>query len=245
MGHKISPISLRLSITEGWRSRWLQRGKARFLLQQDHEIRQYISKKYSKAGILRIDIERFADQLHVIIRTSRPGVLIGRGGTGIEEARKGIQKIAKLPAPPRITIPTEDIRSIAVSAQAIATNIAEQMERRMPYRRLVKQVLEQVMESGVRGVKVYVGGRLDGAEIARSEKFQKGKLPLHTLRADIDFALATAMTTFGTVGVKVWIYKGDILEKGQEQEQPREASEPQQRARRPYTPRQQNDSKKI
>ena len=181
-------------------------------LKQDYQIREFINNTYKKANILRIDIERFADQIHIIIRTPRPGVLIGRGGAGIEEMRKNIKKLIKSPAPPRISIPTEDIRSISNSAQSVAAGIAEQMERRIPYRRVVKQAVEQVMQGGgVKGVKIQVGGRLDGNDIARTETFQKGKLPLHTLRADIDFARGTAFTTYGTVGVKVWVYKGDVL----------------------------------
>jgi len=216
MGHKISPTSLRLNITESWRSRWISRGKdQRNILKQDHEIREFIYKAYKKAGILRIDIERFSDQLHIIIRTARPGVLIGRAGAGVEEIRKKIQKMAKLKAAPRITIPTEDVRSSTASAQALAINIAEQMEKRIPYRRLAKQAVDSMMQNNVRGVKITVSGRLDGAEIARTETFQKGKLPLHTLRADIDFARSTAFTTYGTVGVKVWIYQGDVLQFGE------------------------------
>lgn len=215
MGHKISPTSLRLNITENWRSRWFNRGQKRTLLRQDHEIREYIVNNNKKANILRVDIERFADQIHIIIRTPRPGVLIGRAGAGVEELRKKIQKAVKLPTPPKITIPTEDIRTISQSAQAIATAIGEQIEKRLPYRRVLKQSVEQVMQGGVKGVKLQIGGRLDGADIARTETFQKGKLPLHTLRADIDFARATAFTTYGTVGVKVWVYRGDVLEKSQ------------------------------
>lgn len=213
MGHKISPTSLRLSLSENWRSRWFSRGHIRDLLKQDHQIREFIQTTHKKANILRVDIERFADQIHVIIRTPRPGVLIGRGGAGIEELRKKLQKLIKSAAPPRISIPTEDIRSITQSSQAIAMSIAEQLEKRIPYRRVVKQALEQVMQSGgIKGAKIQVGGRLDGNDIARTETLQKGKLPLHTLRADIDFARGTAFTTYGTVGVKVWIYRGDVLE---------------------------------
>ena len=213
MGHKISPISLRLDITENWKSRWFSRGNLPATLQQDHEIRELIMKNYKKANILSIDIERFANQIHIILRTPRPGVLIGRGGTGVEELRKKVQKAMKLSAPPRVSIPTEDVNTLANSAQAVANNIAEQVEKRMPFRRAIKQAVEQIMQGRVKGAKIAVAGRLDGSDIARTETFQKGKLPLHTLRANIDFARATAFTTYGTVGVKVWVYKGDILEK--------------------------------
>lgn len=213
MGHKISPTSLRLDITENWRSRWFGRNNKRETLRQDHSIRAFINKEYKKASILRVDIERFADQIHIIIRTPRPGVLIGRAGAGVEELRKKVQKAVKLPVPPRISIPTEDVRTISQSAQAVAQSVAEQIEKRISYRRVVKQAIEQVMQGQVKGAKIQVGGRLDGGDIARTETFQKGKLPLHTLRADIDFARGTAFTTYGTVGVKVWVYKGDVLEK--------------------------------
>ena len=213
MGHKISPTSLRLNINENWRSRWFSPAHAREILKQDYIIREHIQKKYKRASILRVDIERFADQLHIIIRTPRPGVLIGRAGAGVEELRKYVQKIAKLKVPPRVSIPTEDVRTLSQSAQAVAIATAEQLEKRMPYRRVMKQAVEQVMQGGVKGIKIQVGGRLGGADIARTETFQKGKLPLHTLRAGIDFAKSTAFTTYGTIGVKVWTYKGDVLEK--------------------------------
>ena len=216
MGNKISPTSLRLDITQTWKSRWFSRNETPRILKEDHDIRSFIQNNYKKAGILSVDIERYANQINIIIRTARPGVLIGRGGTGVEDLRKKIQRSLKLATPPRISIPTEDVNSLANSAQAIAANIAELMEKRMPYRRTVKQSLEQIMQGRIKGAKISVGGRLDGADIARTETFQKGKLPLHTLRADIDFARATAFTTYGTVGVKVWIYKGDVWEGGGE-----------------------------
>ncbi len=213
MGHKISPTSLRLDITENWKSRWFSRLHARDVLKQDHLIREFIKDNYKKANILGVDIERTANNLHIIIRTPRPGILIGRGGSGVEEMRKKVQKLAKLAVPPRVTIPTEDINTLANSAQAVASSIAEQMEKRLPYRRVIKQSLDNLMQGRIKGAKIAVGGRLDGGDIARTESLQKGKLPLHTLRANIDFARATAFTTYGTVGVKVWVYKGDVLAK--------------------------------
>ena len=211
MGHKINPTSLRMNITEAWKSRWFARGLFTKQLEEDVKIRQYLEKHLKTAGLVRIDIERFNDGgITVIVRTTKPGLIIGKGGAGIEELKKKIK--SKLGIKKELKVNIEEVREINLQAQVIANGITEQIEKRVAFRKLMKQAIEQVMNAGAKGVKVAIGGRLNGAEIARTEHLSAGKIPLHTLRADIDFARATAFTTYGTVGVKVWIYKGDKYE---------------------------------
>lgn len=210
MGNKISPTSFRLKITDTWKSKWFSKLNFADMLQEDVRIREYLETHLKKAGLSRIDIERLNDgTITVIIKTSKPGLIIGKGGAGIEELKKRI--LSKLGIKKEIKVTIEEVRDINMHAQIIANSIAEQLEKRMAFRRLMKQTLEQVMQAGAKGVKVAMGGRLNGAEIARTEHASSGKIPLHTMRADIDFARATAFTTYGTIGVKVWIYKGDIF----------------------------------
>ncbi len=212
MGHKINPTSIRLNITETWKSKWFSKSNFVALLREDVRIREYLELHLRKAGISRIDIERLNDgTITVIIRTTKPGLIIGKGGAGIEELKKRIK--TKLGIKSELKVNIEEIRDINMHAQVIANGIAEQIEKRVAFRRLMKQTLEQVMQAGAKGVKVSIGGRLNGAEIARTEHLSSGKIPLHTLRADIDFARATAHTTYGTIGIKIWIYRGDIFEK--------------------------------
>ncbi len=211
MGHKINPTSLRLNITEGWKSRWFSKSHFSKQLQEDVRIREYLEKHLKKAGLVRIDIERLNDgTITVIIKTTKPGLIIGKGGAGIEELKKKIKD--KLRIKQELKVNIEEIRDINLQAQVIANGIAEQLEKRVAFRRLMKQSLEQIMNAGAKGAKVAIGGRLNGADIARTEHLSSGKIPLHTLRADIDFARSTAFTTYGTVGVKIWIYKGDVFE---------------------------------
>jgi small subunit ribosomal protein S3 len=212
MGHKISPTSLRLNITETWKSRWFSKNNFARTLQEDVQIREYLMNNLKKAGIVRIDIERLNDGgVTVIIKSTKPGMIIGKGGNGIEDLKKKIKSKVKLAKDLKINI--EEIRDVNLQALVIAQNIAESLEKRISYRRLIKQSIEQVMNAGAKGVKIAIGGRLGGAEIARTEWLSNGKLPLHTLRANIDFAKATAFTTYGTLGVKVWINKGEVFEK--------------------------------
>lgn len=212
MGHKINPTSLRLKITDTWKSRWFSKDHFAKQLEEDVKIREYLEKHLKTAGLVRIDIERFNDGgITVVIKTTKPGLIIGKGGAGIEELKKKIKQ--KLGLKQDLKVNIEEVRDINLQAQVVANTIAEQIEKRVAFRRLMKQALEQVMNAGARGVKVAIGGRLNGAEIARTEHLSAGKIPLHTLRANIDFARATAFTTYGTVGVKVWIYKGDIFDK--------------------------------
>lgn len=216
MGHKINPTSFRLKITETWKSRWFSKAHYVDMLKEDIKIREYLETHLKKAGLSRIDIERLNDgTITVIIRTTKPGLIIGKGGAGIEELKKRIK--TKLGIKKELKVNIEEVRDINMHAQVIANGIAESLEKRVAFRRLMKQTLEQVMQAGAKGVKVAIGGRLNGAEIARTEHLSAGKIPLHTLRANIDFARSTAFTTYGTIGIKVWIYKGDIFEKNQSQ----------------------------
>lgn len=212
MGHKISPTSFRLKITEEWRSRWFSKNNFAATLKEDVQIREYLMNLLKKAGIVRIDIERSGENkaVTVIIKSTKPGMIIGKGGTGIEDLKKKVK--AKLGLKKEIKINIEEVRDVNLQSQVIAQNIADALEKRVSYRRLMKQNIEQIMNSGAKGVKIAVGGRLGGADIARTEVLSQGKIPLHTLRTDIDFARATAFTTYGTLGVKVWINKGEIYE---------------------------------
>jgi small subunit ribosomal protein S3 len=211
MGHKINPTSFRLKITDTWKSRWFSKNAYVSQLKEDTQIREYLEKHLKKAGLVRIDIERFNDgAITVIVKTTKPGLIIGKGGSGIEELKKKIK--TKLRIKKELKVNIEEVRDINLQAQVIANNISEQLEKRVAFRKLMKQSLEQIMNAGAKGAKVAIGGRLNGADIARTEHLSLGKIPLHTLRADIDFARSTAFTTYGTVGVKVWIYKGDVFE---------------------------------
>ncbi len=210
MGHKINPTSFRIKITDTWKSRWFSKSGYTKLLQEDVKIRQYLEDHLKRAGLVRIDIERTGDgTITVIVKTTKPGLIIGKGGAGIEELKKKIKQ--KLGIKKDLKVNIEEVRDINLQAQVVANSIAEQIEKRVAFRRLMKQSLEQVMNAGAKGAKVAIGGRLNGAEIARTEHLSAGKIPLHTLRANIDFARSTAFTTYGTVGIKVWIYKGDIF----------------------------------
>jgi len=212
MGHKINPTSLRLKITETWKSKWFSKGQYRQLLKEDIQIREYLEKHLKKSGLVRVDIERTGNGANttVIIKTTKPGLIIGKGGAGIEDLKKKIKQKLKLKNDIKINI--EEIREVNLQAQVIANGIAEQIEKRVAFRKLMKQTLEQIMSAGAKGAKVAIGGRLNGAEIARTEHLSAGKIPLHTLRAEIDFARSTAFTTYGTVGIKIWVYKGDIFD---------------------------------
>ncbi|MBI2506714.1 MAG: 30S ribosomal protein S3 [Candidatus Colwellbacteria bacterium] len=211
MGRKISPIAYRLGINKQWRSRWLPPGK-KFgkWLAEDEKIRELIMKKVGRAGIAGIEIERTSDKYRIFIKASRPGFIIGRGGGGIEALEKNIRKVINPEASLSLTV--EELKRTEVSAQVMAQNIAWDLEKRMPYRRVLKRYLDIAMQNKeVKGVKIKIAGRLGGSEIARKEHLEVGKLPLTTLRADIDYSEATALTKYGTIGVKVWIYKGEIF----------------------------------
>ncbi len=206
MGHKINPRSFRLQVDKDWKSRWFADKDYAAYLVEDIKIRDAIEAKLGKrAGVARIDIERSPSQVEVSIHTSKPGVVIGRGGSGAEELKKTVSKLAKSP----VKISIEEIRKPDTNALLVAENIASQLERRMAFRRAMRMSIENCMKAGAKGVKVRMGGRLGGSELARVETSSAGSIPLHTLRADVDFAQALAHTTYGVIGVKVWIYKGE------------------------------------
>jgi len=217
MGHKVDPNLIRTGVTKGWRSRWFSSAAYRKNLEEDFKLREIIQEKLSKAGLEKIEVERRGNSLRIIIFTARPGFVIGRGGEGIDVLRKTIEaelKRIRGSAEPKLElkIDVEEIKRGEVPAAIVGQQMAEQIEKRIPYRRVLKQAIDKVMGSrGVQGVKVLVAGRLNGAEIARTEWLAKGRTPMNTLRANIDFAKVTSFNTYGTVGIKVWIYRGDIL----------------------------------
>ena len=207
MGQKIHPIGLRLKITRGWDSRWFNdRRKYSEWLHEDIKIRKYIFNKMKANGIAKVEIER-ADRVDVIIKTSKPGLVIGKKGAGIEELKKTLSKLISKP----VKVTVHEIKNPELEASLVAESVVEQLIRRVAFRRAMKQALMRTMRAGALGIKVECSGRLGGAEIARSERVFEGKVPLHTLRADIDYATKEAFTTYGQLGVKVWIYRGDIL----------------------------------
>lgn len=205
MGQKINPRSMRLQVDHDWQSRWYaDKDYASFLI-QDLQIRKVIAGKLSKrAGVARVDIERSPGQILVTIHTSKPGVVIGRGGSGAEELKSLLAKVAKAP----VKVSIEEVKKPETNAQLVADNIAGQLERRISFRRAMKMSVENAMKSGALGAKVAIAGRLNGAEMARRESVSQGSIPLHTLRSDIEYAHGLARTTYGVIGVKVWIYKG-------------------------------------
>jgi len=213
MGQKVCPIGFRLGITESWRSRWYA-DKKNFgkLLVEDQKIRKFIKNNYRFTGIPKVEIERTRDEgAKIIIYSARPGLIIGRKGSEIEKLKSGIEKIVEK----GVDIKIQEVDRPELEAQLVAESIAEQLQKRAAYRRTIKKSVESTMGLGAKGVKVQVSGRLGGAEIARSEGATKGSIPLHTLRANIDYGFAESMTTYGTIGVKVWIYKGLVdMDKG-------------------------------
>lgn len=214
MGHKVNPVGLRIGITNTWRSKWFSKREYIKNLKQDIQLRTAIMKRWQNAAIADVEIERSAAMIKLVVKTARPGVLIGRGGSGIEDMQAYVKE--KFFRNKRIALKVEvqEVKNFEEHAILIAQNIAEQLEKRIPFRRAMKSMLEQVTKnSSIKGVKIQMSGRLGGAEMARLEWSAKGTLPLHTLRANIDFARATAYTTYGTLGVKVWLYKGEVFEK--------------------------------
>ena len=209
MGQKVSPVGLRIGINRGWEANWYA-NKSDFskYLENDLKIRKFLDKKLNNAGVSTIEIERNAKRCEVIIHTSRPGVIIGKDGVEIENLKKEISKLVG----EEIQISIVDIKKPDLDAKLVADSIASQIENRASFRMAQKKAIRNVMKAGAKGVKTLVSGRLNGADIARSEGYSEGTIPLHTLRADVDYALAEADTTFGKIGVKVWIYKGEILQ---------------------------------
>lgn len=216
MGRKVHPIGFRLNVTKGWEGRWFAKGKDyRENLQQDFAIRSLIQKDADKAGVSRIEVERFPGKVKVIVHTAKPGILIGRKGDSVKKIRQDLEALTGK----KIDLEIKEIKAPDIDAYLVALNLAGQIERRVSYRRAMKRALQQATRQGAQGIKVEVQGRLSGAEMARSVWLREGRVPLQTLRADIDFARAEALTTYGRIGVKVWVYKGEF------QSQPEEKAE--------------------
>ena len=225
MGQKVNPIGLRLGINRTWDSRWYADANYADLLHEDLNIRNFLRKRLQQAGISRIIIERPAKKARITIHTARPGVVIGKKGADIEKLRTELQKMTDS----EVHLNIVEIRKPEIDATLVAENIASQLERRVAFRRAMKRAVQSAMRLGAQGIRIQCGGRLGGAEIARTEWYREGRVPLHTLRADIDYGESTALTTYGTCGVKVWVFKGEIMahdpmaqeKKLQETQQPR------------------------
>lgn len=232
MGQKIHPIGFRLGVTQEHQSRWFaEPGRYPEILKEDHKLRGFIEQKLGRlaqnnAGISEVRIERKADQIDLEVRTARPGVVVGRGGTGIESLRTGLQEL--LGGNRQIRINVVEVQQVDADAYLIAEYIAQQLERRVSFRRVVRQTIQRAQKAGVQGIRIQVSGRLNGAEIARTEWTREGRVPLHTLRADIDYAYTTARTIYGILGIKVWVFKGEIIP-GQEQTPTPSAAQPRRR----------------
>ena len=207
MGQKVNPYGIRLGINKTWSSRWFSKNEYTKLLHEDLKIKKYVEKKLKNASISKINIERAAKKLRLSIYSSRPGIIIGKKGADIETLKSDLSKMSKL----EVFLDIKEIRKPEVEARLVAENIASQLEKRISFRRAMKKAVQSAMRLGAKGVKVVCSGRLGGAEIARTEKYHEGSVPLHTLRGDIDYATAEAETTYGICGIKVWINKGEIL----------------------------------
>ncbi|ADQ05028.1 ribosomal protein S3 [Caldicellulosiruptor owensensis OL] len=209
MGQKVHPKGFRLGFIRDWDSRWFANDKDfdKYVL-EDYKIRRHIKEKLYNAGISRIEIERAAKRVKVIIHTAKPGIVIGRAGSGVEALRKELEKLT---GGKTISLDIKEIKVPELDAQLVAENIAAQLEKRVSFRKAMKQAMARALRSGAKGIKTMVSGRLGGADIARTEWYKEGRIPLQTLRADIDYGFAEAHTTYGRIGVKTWIYKGDIL----------------------------------
>ncbi len=209
MGQKVNPISFRTGVILPHKSRWYASGATYSeLLKEDTKIRAYIKKNLASAGLASIEIERKAEQVELTIRTARPGVVVGRGGAGIEKLRKDLETLL---GRKQIRINVQEVPKVDAEASLIAEYIVSQIEKRVAFRRVMRQAVQRAQRAGVQGIKIMVGGRLNGAEIARSEWTREGRVPLHTLRADIDYAEYRAQTIYGVIGVKIWIFKGEIM----------------------------------
>ena len=220
MGHKVHPIGFRIGVIYDWQSKWFADKHYTGLVHEDLEIRRTIMDSLWDAGISKIEIDRNANQAVVTVHTAKPGIVIGRGGQKVDELRARLEKATGR----RIRVNIQEIRQPELDAYLVARAVAEQLQRRVAFRRAMKQAVARTMQRGAKGIKIIVGGRLGGAEMSRRETEKEGRVPLHTLRADIDYGLAEARTTFGRIGVKVWIYKGEILP------EPKAAPEPEEEA---------------
>jgi small subunit ribosomal protein S3 len=209
MGQKVHPVGIRLGIVKDWNSRWYASNQDySVFLHQDLTVRDYIKKKLAHASVSRIQINRPANNAHITIHTARPGIVIGKKGEDIDVLKQEVSKMMGIP----VQLNVEEIRKPELDAQLVAEGVAQQLEKRIMYRRAMKRAVTNTMRLGAEGIKINVGGRLNGAEIARSEWYREGRVPLHTLRADIDYATAEAKTTYGIIGIKVWIFKGEVFD---------------------------------
>lgn len=207
MGRKVHPIGFRLAVNHNWQGRWFAEGvQYREQLHQDFAIRKMVQSISPKAGVSRVEVERFPGKVKVSVHTAKPGILIGRKGEGVKKVREGLQELVGK----KVDLDIKELTSADTDAYLVAHNIADQLQRRIAYRRAMKRAIQQAMRQGALGIKIEVAGRLAGAEMARSVWLREGRVPLQTLRADIDFARAEALTTYGRIGIKVWIYKGDM-----------------------------------
>lgn len=207
MGQKVNPISLRLQITRTWESRWFSQKEYASLILEDYKLRKIIKEKVYHAGISKIEIERAAQRLRLRIHTARPGIVIGKKGVEIESLKRSLEKIVKR----RVSVDITEVRRPELDAQLVAENVAGQLVRRISFRRAMKRAVSIARKFGAQGIRIASAGRLGGAEMSRTEWYLDGRVPLHTLRADIDYGLAEAKTTYGVIGVKVWIFKGEVL----------------------------------
>ncbi|MDR3215441.1 MAG: 30S ribosomal protein S3 [Bacilli bacterium] len=210
MGQKVNPIGLRVGIIRDWDSKWYADKEYADFLNEDIKIRDFLRKELKDAGLSKIEIERIKDRIDLFIHTAKPGVVIGKGGEGIDALKK---KLARLFKGKKIQINVVEVKQPDLDAQLLAQSIADQLENRASFRTVQKRAIQRAMRSGAKGVKTLVSGRLGGADMARDEGYSEGNVPLHTLRADIDYATAEALTTYGLLGVKVWVYKGEVLGK--------------------------------
>ncbi|MCF8566003.1 30S ribosomal protein S3 [Alicyclobacillus tolerans] len=208
MGQKVNPVGMRIGIIRDWESKWFANKKDyQDLLHEDLRIREFVFRRLKDAAVSSVDIERAANRINIVVNTAKPGMVIGKGGTEVDALRNQLNALTGK----RVHISISEIKTPDLSAQLVAENIAGQLARRVSFRRAMKQAIQRSLRSGAKGIRVQVSGRLGGAEIARTEGYSEGTVPLHTLRADIDYALAEAHTTYGRIGVKVWIYRGEVL----------------------------------
>lgn len=207
MGQKVNPYGFRLGVTTTWKSKWYEDKNYAAWLHEDLKLKAHINKKFAHAGIADIEIERAASKIKVVIHTSRPGILIGKRGAGVEQLKADLQKLTSS----ELFVDIQEVRRAETNAKLIGENIATQLERRVAFRRAMKKAVVTAMKFGVKGVRVQAGGRLGGTDIARVEWYREGRVPLHTLRADIEYGEVTARTKAGAIGIKVWIFKGEIL----------------------------------
>lgn len=213
MGQKVNPRGLRIGITNTWKSRWFSKKEYAKQLREDIKIRRMVEARLRNAAVGGVDIERSSGLVRIIIKTARPGIIIGRGGTGVEDLKKSIKDDFFKARKVELKVEVEEIKNSEENAQVVAQNVAEQLEKRIPFRRILKGTLDQAIEGRrIKGIKIEISGRLGGADMSRREWLSRGTLPLHTLRADIDFAKAVARTTHGIIGIKVWVYKGEKFE---------------------------------